>query len=207
MIINVYGSQGSGKTLFLIKKGLEAFRNKREIYTNITSIKYPRKICTFEELMKCKLNNCLILLDEAHLWGLDARDFMGKKNKALVKQFIPQLRKQGTDLITSTQFPRQLDVRVKENSDYIVWVRKYLFDKKRKKLLNTVQSQFYDPKAPIVVECNWVSRDTMKEYKSYFIANKYYDFYNTREVIGMVKDEEKKIEKNNKEKIEKKKNL
>lgn len=202
MIILMLGSQGSGKTLFLTKKGYEAYKAGRTVYTNY-EVGYPHKILEFEDLMECKLNNAIVLLDEAHLWGLDAREAMSKKNRSLVKQFIVQVRKQGVDLIVATQFIRQIDVRVRDNAEFYGFVRKYVYDSVNKNVFEAVQSQKYGSDVPIIIEVEFYKVEDGKTARYRFLANDVYDLYDTHEVIRMVETDEEKLKRiNNKKKLE-----
>jgi len=192
MIINVYGSQGSGKTLYLVKKGKEAFDAGMQVYSNF-GLKFKHKLLEFEDLKECKLFNAVVLLDEAHLWGLDARSSGSKTNKLLVKKFIVQVRKQDVTLYTATQLPRQLDVRVRENSDYIIYCKKYAL--KGTNLIEIVQSEHYPKAIRMIVEVNVIRSFDYKEGKTYFLANTYYDYYDTTEVIQLIEDDEKNTTK------------
>jgi len=187
MIINIYGSQGGGKSLYLVKKGFEAYQKGFEVYTNF-KVNFPHKILKFVDLKECTLNNAVVFIDEAHLWGLDARSSNSKNNKLLVKKFISQVRKQGVTLYTATQYPRQLDVRVRENSDYIIYCKKYVWDGEEKKILDVVQSEHFKKNVDIIIEVNIIRKYDSKEGIIYFMANPLYDLYDTREVIEMIED-------------------
>jgi len=150
--------------------------------------------------MECKYNNALIIIDEAHLWGLDARDCFSKINKDLVKQFIVQVRKQNVTLLVATQRPRQIDVRLRENADLIYQVRKHA--KVNGKWKNIIQSENFDRETLIYIELMITHLDYDKVKTTGFIANDYYDLYDTSEVIQIIKqDETKSTKKKDKKKV------
>lgn len=188
MIICIYGGQGSGKTLFLVKKGFEAHKQGRKVYSNF-ALNYPHEIIDFEDLVECNLNKAVVLLDEAHIWGLDARSSMSKVNKKLVGGFIPQVRKQGVDLFATSQFPRQLDVRLRENSDYAFHMKKYLYDRKNKKLVDVTQSQQFSAEDIMLVEVAFMRNEDGKDGVFRFIANDFYKLYDTKEVVKLLDDD------------------
>ena len=198
MIIIVLGSQGSGKTLFLTKTAYSSYKAGQEIYSNF-KLNFPHKRLEFKDMMACKYNNALIIIDEAHLWGLDARDSHSKLNKDLVKQFIVQVRKQGVILIVATQRPRQIDVRLRQNADIIIQARKHarINDKWR----NVIQSENFSKETLIYIELMITHLDVDKVKTTGFIANDYYNLYDTSEVIEIIKHETKSIKKTDKKKI------
>lgn len=183
MIALLLGEQGSGKTLFMALKGYECHKKGIKVYTNF-KVNYPHTILSFNDIKECKMNNASIFLDEAHLWGLDAREAMSKKNRSIVKQFIVQVRKQGVDLVVATQFIRQIDVRVRDNAEFLLSAKKMVWDPKYKKLFNCIQSKQYDNSVKVVVEILGYNNNTNSEFLlRRFVANDYYHLYDTREVI------------------------
>ena len=187
MITCIFGKQGSGKTLYLVRQGRRAQLRGKKVFSNF-KLKIPHTLITFEDMKNCKLSNCILLVDEAHLWGLNARQSNSKKNILITSQFIPQLRKKSVDAYFTTQYPRQIDVRVRENADYFCWCKKYLFDPYTRKLGNVQQSKILNPKVRIIIEVELLDLSEDKDARMYFIGNQFYKYYDTEEVIK-VQDE------------------
>lgn len=72
MITCCFGQQGSGKTLYLVRRGIIAYTQGRTIYSNF-KLKFPHKILYFKDILDSKPQNATVLIDEASLWGLNAR--------------------------------------------------------------------------------------------------------------------------------------
>lgn len=194
MILITLGQQGSGKTLFLVREGYKGFQRGMKIYSNF-KLGFPHTLLDFKDIVESNLQNAIVILDEAHLWGLNSRDAMSKKNKLITSQFLVQCRKQGVLLYVCSQYLRQLDVRVRENADYILFCKKYLFDKDNNKVCEAVQSRNYRRDVPIIIEVEWNDIGQDKTAYQYFFGNELYTLYDTREVIHIqdiekVKDEQ-----------------
>jgi len=186
MIQLIVGNQGSGKTLFMAKMGLKAVNEGKKVYSNF-KLNYEHTILTFDDLMGCKLNNCVVLLDEAHLWGLDSRDSLKRHNKALVKQFVVQVRKQGVILYICTQFPNAIDRRVRDNLDLMIACqKKILIDGKLKEV---IQSENF-PDHINIIELEVMRMYDNKVKYTGFIGNNSWGLYDTHEVIHMIDDDE-----------------
>jgi len=187
MITIMVGSQGSGKTLYMTKTAFEQ-QGVKDIYSNY-KLNFSHKKADFKKMLSASYNNALILIDEAHIWGLDSRSCMSKNSKELVKKFIVQCRKQGVDLLLSTQRIRQIDVRVRENADFLITLVKWIYDPIQKKLCQAIQSQHYPKDHIIIIEQEVMRLDDGKMRTIYFKANDWYDKYNTREVIRLQEDD------------------
>lgn len=125
MISLVVGRQGSGKTLFLVLRALQAAREGRRVYSNVhlRGIKYVP--IRFSEIIECKYSNGVLLLDEAHLY-LPARAALSKKSRLIVDGFLSMVRKKRLDVLGSTQLERKIDVRFREEKDYLFVCSKFL---------------------------------------------------------------------------------
>ena len=209
VIILVFGSQGSGKTLYGTMQGYNYYKKGYKVYSNY-QLNYPHEQLDFDRMMDCNYNNAVIILDEAHLWGLDARDGMSKQNKGLVKKFIVQIRKQGVILLCISQQFRQLDVRLRENAEIVIRCKKYALINKRIK--EVFQSENFNKDVPIIIETEITNLDTDKTVYKRFIANDYYGLYDTSQVITMIEEQKtnevkndttKTIKKTNKKKVKK----
>jgi hypothetical protein len=129
------GKQRNGKTALATFFSFLRYNNENEtILSNMESLSFPTKRLKpihFEskEEMKKLINglNCSILLDEAHLW-VDSRN--SKKNTGKT-YFISQcgkiLRERG-DFHYTTQYPNQIDKRLRYNTDVYLHVEKKKID-------------------------------------------------------------------------------
>ena len=179
------GTQGSGKTLYLVKTAYEYHKKGFKVYSNF-KLNFPHEILSFKDIMECKLSKCVVSLDEASLWGLNSRESMSKKNNKITSQFIVQLRKQDVHLFASAQLLRQLDVRVRENADYICEAKKFAII--NGVLDDSAQAMNYPKKIPIIIEVNVVRCYDSREAKIRFHANPLFSLYDTNEVIKLIGD-------------------
>lgn len=185
MIWLILGGQGSGKTLFLTSLGYHYHKQGRTVYSNF-KLGYPYKELQFKDIIDFKVNDSCILLDEAPLWGLDARSGLNKLNKKITSQFISQCRKQGVDLFASTQRERLIDVRVREHADVLAECKKYVFVNDQ--FCNTIQSKVYAEDIPVKVVVNLTQLDDQKSSRIILDANKIYPLYDTRQTIKLMED-------------------
>lgn len=192
MIFLIYGSQGSGKTLYLAKKGFEAHNKGMKVYSNF-KLNFKHEILTFSQLINCELNNAVVLIDEASIYGFSSRQSMTKANIELVKTFIPQIRKNSVSLYASFQRPRQADVQLRSQSDYALFMTKFIYNKSDRILLDCTQSQQFNNDVIIIIKCDIVQGDTGKESSFTFLANPYYKLYDTTEVIKLGNKEKEDI--------------
>lgn len=191
IITIVLGSQGSGKTLYLVKKGYEAYKKGLKVYSNF-HLTFPHELLTYDQMIRCELKNCVVLCDEAHVYGFDARSSMSKGNLELVKTFVTQMRKNFVFGYFSSQRSRQLDVRLRANSDFALFCKKYSFDVKNKSIHEVTQSQQFKKDLPIIVKVDIVKGDDGSSSSIYFHANPYYKLYDTSQVIKLSQSEKDK---------------
>jgi len=183
MIIIITGNQGSGKTLFGVRWCYNNYLKGDNIYSNL-KLNFPHKMMKFNELMQCKYNNATILIDEAHLWGLDSRRSFSKINTQLTAKFVVQTRKRGVTLIVVTQKLRQIETRVRSNADYHVEVRKKVLI--NGKFETVSQSSEYESDVPVVIEAKILDIQAETFGSKKILANDYYGLYDTVEVIEMI---------------------
>jgi hypothetical protein len=121
MILGFMGDLGSGKTLgaVIFAYNIYFLSNKKlSIWANFT-IKGANKIKSLSQLKR--LNNSILVLDELHIL-IDAR--MWKFNKELMDYFL-QLRKYNNFLIFTTQHIKQVDVRLRNVTQYIFYCQRF----------------------------------------------------------------------------------
>lgn len=118
MYHSVIGQQGSGKTTLLTLLGLEDERYKdREIYSNfwIDSDRYkPLEVDDLNDIP----NGTLVLLDELLLW-MEVR-ISGFWLNQYISYIINSSRKRDVDIFGTYQLGRMIDVRLLEQTKYLV---------------------------------------------------------------------------------------
>ena len=200
MIILVTGSQGAGKTILLTMYAYNAHKAGQTVYSNYT-LNFPHQKLDFEKMMRCEYNNATIVISEAHNWGLNSRDAMKEPNKTLVRSFIPQIRKQGVTLFLDTQRWNLVDKALRLQAEIWIMCRKVVLI--NKKWCEVLQSHQYPDDTPVKIEADYTFIDSERSYTKEFIANKYYNMYDTREavqILEQVKDEKQK-KKTDKKKV------
>ncbi len=63
MIHLILGRQGSGKTLFLVKRAWDIFNGGGDIYSKV-HLNFPYSKLKYEAIIDCKLNHGMVLLAE-----------------------------------------------------------------------------------------------------------------------------------------------
>lgn len=114
MILCFQGGLGQGKTfcasLFAIM--LKDLNRKLTLYANYDLV-LAKKFTKLDELLDIK--NSIIVYDELHL-DIDSRKWF--KNEAIIN-FLLQLRKYNNFLLYTTQHIRQVDIRLRNITNYI----------------------------------------------------------------------------------------
>ena len=171
------GKQGSGKTVLITKMCIDAFDNKRPIFSNYTLKKLPYTAVTFDTAIEKKkisildkldedpnyFNNSIMLLDEIHIY-LDSLDFMRKNNRRL-QIFFSQLRKRNILLLATTQYIMNVDIRI------------------RRQCMNVFEmTHIY--KDLFTVSTHVIDGYFTEEISNYnIVLDDYYEHYDTNEII------------------------
>ena len=182
MISLVIGRQGSGKTLFLVKKAYDYYLEGKTIYSNI-KLNFPFKPIDYNDIIECRLKNAVVILDEVHLL-LSSRNSMSRRSRLIVDGFLSMVRKMGLLVIASTQTERKVDVRFREEKDFLYACNKYAFV--NNEWIEVLHNQNLDVKIPIMIHLdireefsrNWVAMS--------FIGNAYFDLFDTTEVVRIL---------------------
>lgn len=197
MIISFIGNRGSGKTLSMTKEAFNRYKNGWTIYSNY-KLNFPHTLITHKDILAYAengigFNKACILLDELHVY-LDSRTPAKKRNR-IFSLFITQSRKKNCDILYTTQFPRQVDVRMRIHTDMAVECRSksviYLNEKSKPMLKTNYMSNGNEFKVLTFIENKVIEfgYDHDKIVTRTFFANKFYDLYDTREVITLIDDE------------------
>jgi hypothetical protein len=167
------GGLGQGKTLTasLLSLSLRSLsKNKLNVYANY-DLANAKRFNKLDELTKIK--NSVIVYDEIYL-DLDSRSWW--RNEEIL-QFFLQLRKRNNYLIYTTQHIKQVDIRLRNLTDYIFYCFKrnwgfkiFVFDGYQYFLITT-----------------------LKLLKSDLMKYKIFDIYNTFEVVKKIEVPEVKV--------------
>lgn len=121
MIVLYKGRRGAGKTLTMVKDGLQFQLDGYKILRNFT--------CSFgkyisdEDILKLDKNSnvkdCVVLLDELQIF-FDARRSQRKQNVNF-SNFIQQIRKRNIILLATTQYSNTVDLRFRQHTDVIAY--------------------------------------------------------------------------------------
>lgn len=116
LVVGIKGLKGSGKTLFMTILLYQEYLKGKKIYTNY-KVNFPHETIDVQEMINLDINlkNSVIAIDEIHMI-CDARR-SGKKQNILMSYFILQSRHRSVNFYYTTQFDRQVDARIRENTD------------------------------------------------------------------------------------------
>lgn len=190
MIVGIIGTRGSGKTITMAKTVKEALKKGKIVYTNFKinkkaiEKKYHKKIKLldnkfFKNYKDFKLYNCALFIDEIYVY-IDSRTSGTKRNR-LWSYFINQTRKRDVDLYFTTQFFRQVEVRLRDNTEFFVFPS-----------VIGKQSTVKTDDDIIIVNKIYSYKERIKKIGiETFKANDYFDVYDTDEIVSF-DDEDKK---------------
>jgi hypothetical protein len=181
MLHIILGNQGSGKTLLAVKMAYEAYKKKKTIYSNV-ALKFPYKQLDYNDIINCNLSNAFILIDEIHIF-LSNRRSMSSVNIEVTDKFINQIRKQNLELVGTTQRLRKIDVKLREEIDYLYNCERWAFLKKQWHKLE--HNQMLNPEIPIMIKIvkKHLESDTPVVEDDCFVGNKYFKLYDTMQII------------------------
>jgi len=176
MLIGIFGTFGSGKTLLMAILGYIVAKNPNyQVYANF-EIKHPKvKTIEPEDFLDINPKNkkAMVLIDEAYAW-LDSRMSMAKVNRFL-SYVVLQSRKRNMDIFYTAQLSGSVDLRLRELTDIFIICQKLPTE-------NGEQCFVYN-----VYE--WKTLNKLSEH--HFIirwnqAEKYFNRFDTREIISPV---------------------
>ena len=197
-VIGIIAKKGWGKTARMTHLLYEDYKAGAKVITNYETV-FSDKVLTMVEIMDMILDddsdlfNASIGLDEIHT-GADSRDFLSASNKAF-SMFFTQLRKRNIVLYYTTQHVKQIDVRLRRLTDYILHISpsplyygdNYKYEKNPIVFYWQLRSAMeWDE---ILAEAEWDARDFFKK-----------KLYDTNEIVGFDKNhkqDSKKEELNN----------
>ena len=117
LVVEMLGLKGSAKTIMLLIFLYFAWRfQRKKVYTNF-EVGFPHEKLDIQKLidLDVSLQNSAIGITEMHMI-CDARKHGARQNLQM-SYFVTQSRHRSVDLYYDTQFERQVDVRIRENTD------------------------------------------------------------------------------------------
>lgn len=138
MIIGYFGNVRQGKTLSAVRELYKLYLRGYKIYSN-THLNFPYKPLTLDYVLDIVENdldiedNAVFFIDEIYIWA-DSR-ISGSKRNRIISYFLLQTGKLGknTDfgllLMFTSQYPDQIDKRLKHVMDIAVQCEKFIIKK------------------------------------------------------------------------------
>lgn len=186
MIFIIFGKQGSGKTLYLTRVAVKNYHS-RTVYANF-SLNIPHR--KFDEntiLSKEEMIDSIVLIDEAQAF-FDCRRSLTLQN-FVFNYLLAQARKRNTDFYLATHNIDYLDKRIIFHTNFFVSVSPAIFYKNQifeveaeKLLLHNITPKYIIAKV--------YSSDKKLLKKEIFPASKYFEYYDTKELIIPLWDSE-----------------
>lgn len=197
MIIGFIGQRGSGKTLSMTIEAYKKYKQGYKIYSNY-HLNFPYTPYNVDDLMSFAesgmyFGNSVFLIDEIHIW-FDSRA-SGKKRNIIFSYFINQSSKNDIDIYYTSQFSRQVEIRMRLNTEIVVEsaCRTIIWKNKNDKPIvrenyrqkpNDYKTIAYITNKIVKFSDTGEDKFTMRVYK----ANKYFHLYDTRQVIKQQTD-------------------
>jgi len=186
----ILGRQGSGKTLFLIKKAWEYYKQGRTVYSNV-HLTFPYKKLDYNDIINCKLESGIVIIDEIHLL-LSARNSMSKRSRVITDNFISQLRKRDISLFCTSQTLRKIDVKIRDECDFLYYCDKFAYINNT--WVNVMHNQNLNKNIKIMITLEVQEMFSMNTTKIFFIGNEYFNKYDTSQIIKIEDIDVKNLE-------------
>jgi hypothetical protein len=189
-MIRIYiGLLGSGKTLSMVRDMINDKKKGKKIITNLVTNFESTTLSKefFKDFSKDKtgeLFNCTLAIDELHIF-LDSRRSTSKRNTA-ISYFILQTRKRGVTLRGTSQFFSQVEIRLRNVTDYLTECRSYI--KKGKDFIKVTPLKMLDGLSQEEQNNLWIENKTYDRAghlinRCLFKAKPYYKYYDTNQII------------------------
>lgn len=197
MIIGFIGSRGSGKTLSMTIEAYKKYKQGYKIYSNY-HLNFPYTPFTVDDLLMFAesgmyFGNTVFLIDEIHIY-FDSRA-SGKKRNMIFSYFLNQSSKNDIDVYYTSQFARQVEIRLRLNTEIVVESTARVFVWKTP-TSKPVMLENYRPKpSDHHTKCYIHNRITKfsdtgmdRVTQRMYNANKYFCLYDTKQVIKQQSD-------------------
>jgi len=185
MLPIVRGSLGSGKTLFLVIEACRLHLAGKKIYANF-NLKFPdgkKAEHLTIDLLTPDLKNCVVLIDEAYAW-LESRTSMKSLNRYM-SYILFQSRKRDLDIYLTTQLISTIEMRYQNLADHLITARFINSHSVYTKRLFQYDVISYTPSGKKIRRIFTITFDK---------ARKYFDLYDTKEVIAVDKEKDYRYE-------------
>lgn len=179
MIHLILGQQGSGKTIFMVMKAYENYKKGKNIYSNL-KLNFKNIVLDYNDIVDCKLENGCVFIDEIHLL-LSARNSMSKTSRKICDSFLSMVRKKNLDVYGTTQTMRKVDIRFREEADYIYVCERYYL--RNRHWIKVLHNQNLDYETPVMIKVECTESFSGKQVQFHFLANKLYKLYDTFEIV------------------------
>lgn len=167
--------------MFLIKTAYNYYKQGYNIYSNV-HLNFPYTPIDYNDIVNCKYNNGIVILDEIHLL-LPSRNSMSKVNRAICDGFLSMVRKKNLEVYGTTQTLRKVDVRFREEQDYIYVCNKWVF--LNKAWMEAPHNRNFDKEIPIMVSLKVIEDFSQNQINISFIGNDYFDMYDSSQIIDI----------------------
>ena len=218
MITLVIGRQGSGKTLYLVNKAYNYYKEGRKIYSNIHLKNIPYELINVQDIIDCNYKNAVVILDEIHLL-ISNRDSMKKMNKSITNGFLSMVRKMDLIILGSSQTVRKVDVKFLDETDLLVKCKKQVYIKQEMNgkqvggFVDTIASKGFNKFIPIRITLEILDIASLEEgypyqkciIHQYFLGNPLFDLFDTKEIVKIIGIDNKSEDNITKENIKLKK--
>lgn len=196
MIIVFIGSRNSGKTLSMSIELYKKYQQGYKIYSNY-HLNFPHTEITVDDILAFAeagmyFGNSIFAIDEAHIW-FDSYS-KGKRNM-IFSYFLNQSSKNDIDVYLTTQFSRQIFIRIRLNTEIVVESScKVILWKDKDSLpviLENYRQKPHDYFTDVYVYNKIIKfSDTGndKVTSRMYHANKYFKLYDTRQVVKQQTD-------------------
>lgn len=173
LVIGLKGLKGGGKTLVMTVLLYLEYLEGKKIYTNY-EVSFPHEILDVDKLVRLdkSLENAVIGIDELHMI-CDARRH-GKRQNILMSYFVLQSRHRSVNFYYTTQFDRQIDVRIRENTDINIVCENLYIDSDGDDLVDMFRIIIQDKRfMPITT------------YEKFVYGRYFFEMYNTDYIVDI----------------------
>lgn len=197
MIIGFIGQRNSGKTLTMTLEAYKKFKEGYTIYSNY-HLNFPYTHYDINDLMEFAesgvyFNDCIFLVDEIHIM-FDSRS-SGKARNRIFSYWLNMSSKGNFDVWYTTQFSRQVEIRLRLNTEIVVesncraiiWATK----KSKPRICENERPKPNDYKCSTFITTKMIKfSDTGRDkiIVNTYKGDKFYKLYDTRQVIKQQKD-------------------
>ena len=186
MIIGIEGFLGDGKTIYMVRCAKIDFANGRKIYSNIKLFGINYFPLVIEDFLNKdssdKFKNCTLLIDEITLF-MDCRRSNRKENIA-ISTLLRQSRKRSIDIYYTCQSLDETDLRlIRYTSIFVIAQRCYT-----KTSIGEIK-ELENYRQYIIIDSRKRKENLTRVNMN---ISKYYDYYDTDEIIESIYEEKKK---------------